>query len=184
MKRMFDVIFSTVGLLLAAPIITICAIAVVLETRGSPIFAQKRVGRNQRLFTCYKMRTMRRETANVATHEVSPSAVTKVGRFLRSTKLDELPQLWNVLRGDMSVVGPRPCLPSQHDLIFERNKRGLFELRPGITGLAQVQGIDMSDPIRLALVDEQYLREPRLANDLKLIVKTIFGRGRGDRIPR
>src|SRR3979490_71075 len=166
MKRMFDVAFSTGGLLLAAPIIAVCAIAVVLETPGSPIFAQKRVGRNQRLFTCYKMRTMWKETANLATHEVSPLAVTKVGHFLRITKLDEFPQLWNVLRGDMSLVGPRPCLPSQYELIFERHKRGLFKLRPGITGLAQVQGIDMSDPTRLALVDEQYLAELRFTSDL------------------
>jgi lipopolysaccharide/colanic/teichoic acid biosynthesis glycosyltransferase len=153
---------------------------VLLESRANPIFAQRRVGRHQRGFTCYKLRTMRPDTREAATHEVSQAAVTRVGRFLRRTKLDELPQLWNVLRGEMSLVGPRPCLPSQHELIAKRQELGVYALRPGITGPAQVQGIDMSNPQRLALVDQQYLRQSSVRGDLALILRTLFGGGHGD----
>jgi len=108
--------------------------------------------------------------------------VTPLGRWLRRLKLDELPQLWNVLRGDMSLVGPRPCLPSQTELIAERRARGVYALRPGITGVAQVAGVDMSDPPRLAALDATYLATVSAAADLRLLLATVRGAGRGDRI--
>ena len=113
-------------------------------------------------------------TRQRATHEISPSAVTSVGSKLRAFKFDELPQLWNVLVGEMSLVGPRPCLPNQVQLIAERRKRNVFAVRPGITGLAQVQGVDMSDPERLAEIDQTYVHTRSLGMDLQLLVKTIF----------
>jgi O-antigen biosynthesis protein WbqP len=110
------------------------------------------------------------------------SAVTPFGRFLRRTKLDELPQLWNVLKGEMSLVGPRPCLPNQEELIAERQKRGVFAVRPGITGLAQVNEIDMSEPARLAEVDERMIRTLTLKDYFRYLVLTLTGKGSGDRV--
>ncbi len=120
--------------------------------------------------------------ANLPTHEISIDLITKTGKFLRSTKLDELPQLWNVLKGDMSLVGPRPCLPTQLDLIAERASRRVFKMRPGITGPSQVKNIDMSTPEKLALEDSQLVGNLMFSNYLKYIFLTIAGRGQGDKI--
>ena len=127
---------------------------------------------------------MRPDTASVATHLADASAVTALGRFLRRTKLDELPQLWNVLTGDMSLVGPRPCLFSQPELIAERQALGVFDVRPGITGLAQIRGIDMSTPKPLAETDAQMIANLGLTQYFRYIVRTIIGQGSGDRIRR
>lgn len=149
---------------------------------GSPLFRQERVGRHQRPFVLIKFRTMRPGTASVATHLAQASAVTSFGRFLRRSKLDELPQLWNVLKGEMSLVGPRPCLFNQLELIAERDKRDVFDVRPGITGLAQVQGIDMSTPRLLAETDAQMIKSLTLLNYFKYIFLTVAGNGAGDRV--
>jgi lipopolysaccharide/colanic/teichoic acid biosynthesis glycosyltransferase len=125
---------------------------------------------------------MRLDTVSTATHLVDPSAVTKLGGLLRRTKLDELPQLWNVIKGDMSLVGPRPCLFSQTDLIAERAARKVFSVRPGVTGLAQISGIDMSTPALLAETDARMLDDMGLPTYLKYILKTLLGSGGGDRI--
>src|SRR6185503_10926322 len=146
MKRAFDLLATLLGLAVAWPVIAVAAAAIRLESPGAAIFAQRRIGRRGAPFTCYKLRTMNENTIQRPTHEVGASAVTSVGRFLRRWKLDELPQLYNVLRGEMSLVGPRPCLPSQSELIEARLQKGALDVRPGITGLAQVQGIDMSEP--------------------------------------
>jgi lipopolysaccharide/colanic/teichoic acid biosynthesis glycosyltransferase len=151
-------------------------IAVRLETAGPGFFRQERVGRLGRRFTCWKFRSMRVGTPHVATHEVSHDAVTKVGRFLRWTKIDELPQIWNLLRGEMTIVGPRPCLPSQTELMAERNARGVDDATPGITGLAQVNGVDMSAPRTLAEIDGRYVALRCLLLDWKIIWRTAFGR--------
>jgi len=121
-------------------------------------------------------------TESRASHEVSASKITNVGKFLRRTKLDELPQILNVLSGDMSFVGPRPCLPSQADLIAEREVRDVFSLRPGITGPAQIAGIDMSTPQILARADAAYLAERTFWGDLRLIMQTAKGGGQGDAV--
>ena len=146
------------------------------------LFRQERVGKNQRSFTLVKFRTMRPNTASVASHLADASAITPFGRFLRRTKLDELPQLWNVLRGDMSLVGPRPCLFYQQDLIVERAARGVFSAQPGITGLAQIQGIDMSTPELLAKTDAEMLRQMSFSNYFRYIFLTLLGKGAGDRV--
>ncbi|MDN2566848.1 sugar transferase [Aquibium sp. A9E412] len=175
MKRAFDLVAAAAGLALAAPLIAVLVLLVRLESPGPGLFVQTRVGRAGRPFRCRKLRTMRAGTAAVPTHEAPADAVTRLGRMLRRSKLDELPQLWNVLVGEMSFVGPRPSLTSQGVLIAERRRRGVLALRPGITGLAQVHGIDMSDPRRLAEVDARYLAERSLALDLRILAATLFG---------
>jgi O-antigen biosynthesis protein WbqP len=180
-KRAIDVVLASVGLCVSAPFLVVCMIAVYAETGRPVIFTQRRVGRDEHEFDCHKLRTMRNGTGDQPSHEVSAAFVTRVGRFLRSTKLDELPQLWNVIRGEMSIVGPRPCLPSQQELIAARREYGLQKLRPGITGLAQVEGVDMSEPQRLAKLDAQYLQNMSLQSDIWLMARTVLGSGRGDR---
>lgn len=183
MQRLLDIILSAIGLVLTAPLMTIIAILGLFDT-GSPLFFQQRMGRHQKPFTLVKFRTMNKGTKSVATHLASPASVTKLGTFLRKTKLDELPQLWNVLKGEMSLVGPRPCLPTQVELIQERADLGVFNLRPGITGPAQVLGIDMSTPKLLAKTDAQLLSNYSIGFYFRYIALTVLGHGAGDRINR
>lgn len=179
--RVFDLLFSLAGLLIVSPVLLVLLVVGYFDT-GSPLFTQQRVGRHQRPFTLVKLRTMKKDTAHVASHLASRDAITPFGHFLRRTKLDELPQLWNVLKGEMSLVGPRPCLFSQQELIAERTKRGVFEVRPGITGLAQINGIDMSQPERLAEIDSQMIQRQSVAQYFRLILATVAGNGQGDRV--
>lgn len=181
--RLLDIIFSFFGLMLGFPVLVILTIIGLFDT-GSPIFRQERVGRNKKPFTLVKFRTMKPDTASVASHLASASAITPFGGFLRKTKLDELPQLWNVLKGEMSLVGPRPCLFNQVELIAEREKRGVFSHRPGITGLAQVNEIDMSTPVLLAETDHQMLQSLTIKDYFKYIFMTVAGKGSGDRVKR
>jgi O-antigen biosynthesis protein WbqP len=181
MTRFFDVLLGLTGLIGGLPLLVLLLVLGFFDT-GSPIFRQERVGRNQKPFTLVKFRTMRPNTASVATHLADASAVTTLGHFLRRTKLDELPQLWNVLKGEMSLVGPRPCLFSQHELIEERASRGVFAVRPGITGMAQVNGVDMSTPKVLAEIDALMLQDLGAGTYFAYIIKTVTGAGRGDRI--
>lgn len=180
--RTIDLGFSLAVVLLLWWLLAVLWLIVQLESRGPGLFVQDRIGRNGRPFRCWKLRTMKRETQITGTHNVDKGSVTKVGAFLRRTKLDELPQVWNLIMGDMSLIGPRPCLPVQETLIAERRVRGVFAVRPGISGLAQVQGVDMSEPVRLARLDAQYVALRGLAEDLKLILRTARGQGGGDRV--
>jgi len=182
MKRFADLALAVLGFPFAAPIILVCVILVRATSPGPGIFQQVRIGRHEEPFICFKLRTMDIGTPNAPSHHTTAASVTPVGRWLRRFKLDELPQLWNIIRGDMSFVGPRPCLPSQVDLIAARRARGLHELRPGITGVAQVAGVDMSDPVRLAELDATYLDRMSLLTDLRLIIATLLGSGRGDAV--
>ena len=181
MIRTLDILFSLLGIICGIPVF-LSVIVIGFFDHGSPFFRQSRVGRNQQLFTLVKFRTMAIGTQSVGTHLVDPSSITKLGRFLRKTKLDELPQLFNVLVGQMSLVGPRPCLPNQTELIAERAHRGVFKLRPGITGLAQVNEVDMSTPRKLARYDQIMVARMGLGLYLKMIVATVLGKGRGDRV--
>ena len=181
MIRLLDIFFSSLGLIIGAPLLLVLTLIGWFDTR-SPLFRQVRVGRNQQPFTLVKFRTMRVGTASVATHLASSSAITPFGSFLRRTKLDELPQLWNVFWGNMSLVGPRPCLPNQYELIAARQALGVFNARPGITGLAQVQGIDMSTPEKLAQIDAQMLQTLTLSDYFRYILQTVTGKGQGVRV--
>ncbi|OOG20599.1 lipid carrier--UDP-N-acetylgalactosaminyltransferase [Thioalkalivibrio denitrificans] len=179
--RFFDILFSVMGLVVGLPLLFLVALIGWFDT-GSPLFRQERVGRYQKPFTLVKFRTMKPGTTSVATHLADGSAVTPFGRVLRKTKLDELPQLWNVLKGEMSLVGPRPCLSNQEELIAERAARSVFEARPGITGLAQVNSIDMSQPALLAEVDRRMLDQLTVGAYFRYIFLTVVGKGAGDRL--
>ena len=181
MIRFFDICLSILGLLVTFPIMLALLIVGFFDNR-SPIFMQQRVGRYQKPFTLVKFRTMTKDTAHVASHLASASSITPFGRFLRRTKLDELPQLWNVLKGEMSLVGPRPGLFNQLELIEEREAKGVFKVRPGITGLAQINDIDMSTPELLAKTDALMIEQMSVIRYLGLIVQTVIGKGAGDRV--
>jgi lipopolysaccharide/colanic/teichoic acid biosynthesis glycosyltransferase len=181
--RWFDFVLSFCALCVLWPVVAILAVVGWFDNR-SPFFFQTRVGQGQRPFTLVKFRTMRVGTASVATHLADPNSVSSWGSFLRRTKLDELPQLWNVMVGHMSLVGPRPCLLNQQELIAEREVLGVFKVKPGVTGLAQVQGVDMSTPKRLAMIDAEMIQQMSVRLYFQLIVQTALGRGSGDRIQK
>lgn len=181
MIRFLDIIISFIGLALGFPLLLIIALIGSFDT-GSPIFFQERVGRYKKPFILMKFRTMQLNTKSVATHLADKNSVTGFGAFLRRTKLDELPQLWNVLKGEMSLVGPRPGLFNQKELTEARSKRGIFNVRPGITGLAQISEIDMSTPDLLAETDERMIKTMSLKSYFHYIVATALGKGGGDRI--
>lgn len=181
MLRIFDFTFALLGLIFAFPVLLVVYVLGLFDT-GSPLFRQERVGRHQKPFVLVKFRTMKIDTESVASHLASSASITRMGAFLRKTKLDELPQLWNVLKGEMSLVGPRPGLFSQQELTTERAQRGVFVVRPGITGLAQVSDIDMSTPKLLAETDQRMIRELTLAHYFKYILMTVLGKGAGDRV--
>lgn len=181
MTRLFDITFSFLGLALLSPIILFLLLIGYLDT-GSPIFRQERVGVNKKPFQLLKYRSMYVHTQSVATHLVQTDSITKWGSFLRRSKLDELPQLINVLLGDMSFVGPRPNLFNQQELIKERESKNVYTVRPGITGLAQIQKIDMSTPKLLAQTDAQMIADLNTFNYFKYITLTVSGKGFGDRV--
>ena len=183
MTRIFDSLFSFLGLILLSPILIVLMVIGYFDT-GSPIFRQERVGKGKKPFCLMKFRSMHVNAPSVATHLASASSITPFGSFLRNSKLDELPQLWNVFVGDMSLVGPRPNLFNQEELIQERDSRRVYSLRPGITGLAQINKIDMSTPQLLAETDAKMIQELNTLGYFKYIFLTVFGKGFGDRIKR
>ena len=179
--RILDFSFSFLGLVCGFPVLLVIYLIGLFDT-GSPVFKQERVGKNKAPFTLVKFRTMSIDTTSVASHLASTASITKLGVFLRKTKLDELPQLWNVLKGDMSLVGPRPGLYNQEELILAREVKRVFDVRPGITGLAQVNNIDMSTPGLLAETDSKMIKEMSVKHYFKYIFKTVLGAGTGDGI--
>lgn len=181
-KRLFDLCLVFLICIPAAILILLVAIPVWIENRANPFFIQERVGQFGENFKLFKIRTMIPNTANKASHEIAATQITIVGRFLRRTKIDELPQIWNVFTGDMSFVGPRPCLPIQTKLIEERMSRGVHNLRPAITGISQISGLDMSAPTELAISDSLYCGAWSIKRDLQILIATILGRGSGDAV--
>lgn len=181
-KQTIDVAFALTVAVVFFWLLAIIWVVIRLQSKGPGIFAQVRVGQFGQHFTCYKFRTMYADTAQAGTHEIVKHSVTPVGNILRRAKLDELPQFWNILRNDMSLVGPRPCLPMQVELVSKRQSAGVLKIKPGITGLAQVQGVDMSDPQHLTEVDSRYISLRGLLLDFKILIRTALGKGGGDKV--
>ncbi len=181
MIRTIDFLAAFFGLLLLWPVLLVVVIIGLFDT-GSPIFIQTRVGKKQKPFNLIKFRTMSVETKSVASHLASNASITKLGVFLRKTKIDELPQLINVVKGEMSLVGPRPNLFNQEELIKEREALSVYDVLPGVTGLAQVQNIDMSTPRLLAKTDKQMIDTLTIKDYFKYIIMTVTGSGSGDAV--
>ena len=176
MKRLFDFVMSLIGIIVLSPIILIVALAVKLTSPGPMLFKQRRIGKNNDEFQIYKFRTMRIDTPNVPTHliENQEQWITPVGKFLRKTSLDELPQLFNILKGEMSIVGPRPALYNQIDLKEMRTEAGVHKLVPGLTGCAQINGRD-EIPLSLKVkLDKEYLEKKNFLFDIKIIFMTVL----------
>ena len=173
MIRCFDFLFSLIGLMFLLPLLVLIFLIGLIDN-GSPLFIQSRVGYNFKSFSLIKFRTMPMGVRSAGTHLIKNIKLNPFGNFLRKTKIDEIPQLINVLFGDMSLVGPRPCLFNQRKLINERKKRGLYKVRPGITGLAQISGINMKNPTLLAKTDQKMIKSISLYNYFYYIFKTIF----------
>lgn len=182
-KRLFDIILSFIGLIVLLPVFSIMVIAIKVDSRGPILFKQKRIGKGKNYFSILKFRTMRIDTPKDApTHllENPEQYITKVGKFLRKTSLDELPQIWNIFVGQMSIIGPRPALWNQYDLIAERDKYGANDVTPGLTGWAQINGRDEL-PIEIkAKLDGEYVQRMSFEFDLKCILKTISKVIKGD----
>jgi lipopolysaccharide/colanic/teichoic acid biosynthesis glycosyltransferase len=177
MKRLLDFLAALVGLGLTAPLLLVLAALIRLDSPGPVLFRQRRMGRHGKEFVLLKFRSMRTDTPNLSTAELIASALepyTRVGKWLRKTSLDELPQLWNVLVGEMSLVGPRPALPSQIELNAQREALGVHALCPGITGWAQVNGRDeLSDADKVAR-DAEYLQRQSLVLDALIVLRTVL----------
>ena len=183
-KRLMDFVISLIGLVILSPLFLLIIILIKIDSRGPILFKQRRVGRRKKIFKILKFRTMRIDTPkDTPTHmlENPKLYITRVGGFLRKTSLDELPQILNILVGQMSIIGPRPALWNQDDLIAERDKYGANDLRPGLTGWAQVNGRDELPIPEKAALDGEYVRRIGLFFDIRIFFKTIyivlFGRG-------
>ena len=179
--RVLDFLMAFFGLIITFPILLIVTLIGYFDT-GSPVFIQQRVGKNKKPFNLIKFRTMSVETKSVASHLANNASITKLGNFLRKTKIDELPQLINVVKGEMSLVGPRPNLFNQEELIKDRDVLGVYDVLPGVTGLAQVQNIDMSTPQLLAKTDKQMIDTLTIKDYFKYIIMTATGSGSGDAV--
>lgn len=176
MKRIFDTLSSLIAIILFSPILLVLAIIVKCTSHGPVLFKQRRIGKDNVEFMIYKFRTMRMDTPNVATHLLKnpEQYITPIGKFMRKTSLDELPQLFNILKGEMSVVGPRPALYNQYDLIEMRTNANVHKVRPGLTGLAQVSGRDELENEQKVYFDQQYVQKQSFFFDLKLIFLTVI----------
>ena len=183
MIRLLDIVLSLIALVLLSPLIVLIYLLILYETK-SPVYVQERVGHKKKPFVLFKFRTMKSGTPSVATHLVGEDVLTTTGRLLRKTKFDELPQLVNVLQGEMSLVGPRPCLFNQAELILARDRLGVFDVLPGITGLSQLRRIDMSTPELLARTDAQMIDDFSIFKYFQYLALTAFGMGAGDRIDK
>ena len=176
LKRFFDIVLSLVAIIVFSWLLIIIAVAIVVEDKGNILFKQKRIGKNKKEFYIYKFRTMKVSTPkDVPTHLLDnpESYITKIGGFLRKTSLDELPQLFNILKGDMSIVGPRPALWNQFDLIALRDENGSNSVRPGLTGWAQVNGRDELPIDVKAGFDGEYIKKMSIIFDIKIILMTV-----------
>lgn len=183
LKRVIDIVISGLAIVVLSPVLLLIAIAIKLDSKGPVLFKQKRVGKNKSHFMIYKFRSMYVDApSDMPTHLLKdPTAmITKVGAFLRKTSLDELPQLFNIFKGEMAIVGPRPALWNQYDLIEERDKYGANNIRPGLTGWAQINGRDELEIDVKARLDGEYAEKIGLLMDVRCFFWTIFSVLRSD----
>ena len=175
MKRVFDLFCSLLLLIVLSPILAIIALVILIDDGPPVIFRQNRVGKDEKIFKIYKFRTMKNGTRNAATHDLveSDSAMTRSGKGLRRLSLDELPQLVNIVKGDMSFVGPRPLIPEEKEIRELRRARNVYSVRPGVTGWSQVNGRDLVDNETKAKMDQEYVQRRSLFFDLKILLKTV-----------
>lgn len=176
-KRFLDVFLSFWGLFFLWPVMAIIALVIKCESKGPAVFKNNRVGKNNKTFLLYKFRSMSvNAPSEVATRNIDAKIyITKVGKFIRKTSLDELPQIWNILKGDMSIIGPRPVVTTENDLIEKRNALNVYSVRPGLTGLAQINGRDnLVDMDLKARFDSEYVKNIKFVNDIKIFFKTIL----------
>ena len=162
------------GVIIISPIIIFAMVIIFIEDGWPIFFVQKRIGKNEKQFNIIKLRTMNKDTPNKGTHEISKKNYLRSGSILRKTKIDELPQILNYLRGDINLIGPRPGLPSQNELTAYRKLKNVFKIKPGITGLAQVLGYDMSNPKLLSKIDDLYINNKSIALDINIFIATFF----------
>ena len=176
MKRFIDIFFGLILLILISPLLLIISLIIKVDSKGPVLFSQRRIGRNNKEFVLYKFRTMRTEAPNVATHLLKDpqSYITSFGKFLRKSSLDELPQLLNIIKGDMTFIGPRPALYNQYDLKKLRTRCGVHRLRPGVSGWAQVNGRDCLEISEKVSYDLYYLEHQSLGFDLKILFFTFL----------
>ena len=175
-KRAIDILLSAIGLIVLSPVLLVIAVLIKLDSKGPVLFKQKRIAKDKKHFNILKFRTMYADVPkDVPTHLLAApeSKITKIGRFLRKSSLDELPQIWNILVGEMSIIGPRPALWNQFDLIEERDKYGANDIAPGLTGLAQIMGRDELPIDVKARYDGEYARDITFMNDVKIFFGTI-----------
>ena len=184
MKRIIDFVISLCLIIMLSPLFIIISLIIKMNSKGTVFFKQKRIGKDNCEFMLYKFRSMKVGTPNVATEKFDNSKgyITSVGKILRKTSLDELPQLINILKGDMTFVGPRPALYNQYELKALRTKAGVHKLLPGVTGWAQVNGRDQLDDYMKTRYDEEYLKNRSVSFDFKILVRTVFKVLRCDRI--
>lgn len=176
MKRIFDFTVSLLMIILLSPLMLIIGLIILIDDGAPVIFKQYRVGKDNKLFYIYKFRTMRKNTRNVATNELeeSDTMITRSGKLLRKTSLDELPQLFNILSGKMSFVGPRPLIPEEKEIRILRAEYNVYSVRPGMTGLAQVNGRDVLTYQQKAELDKEYVENRSLFGDFVILIKTVF----------
>lgn len=182
-KRLIDFILSVIGLILLSPLFLILALVIKLDSKGPVFFKQKRIGKEKKHFYILKFRTMRSDTpSDMPTHMLSSpeSFITKIGAFLRRTSLDELPQIINIIKGEMAIIGPRPALWNQYDLVKERDKYRANDIMPGLTGWAQINGRDELPIGVKAKLDGEYVEKMGLIFDIEIFFKTIFSVAKGD----
>ena len=172
--RMIRDFICIIGLLIISPFLFFAAIAIIIEDGMPVLFIQERIGKNQSIFNIIKIRTLKTGAPNIGTHLLENEYQLKCGKLIRKIKLDEFPQLINVLKGDINLIGPRPGLVSQIDLTENRNAKGIYEIKPGITGLSQVLGYDMSDPAKLAEIDKMYIQKQSLYVDFLILISTFM----------
>ena len=184
-KRFIDIVLSLGAIVFLSPVLIVLAVLIKLDSKGPVLFRQKRVGKGKTHFEILKFRTMYADVPkDVPTHLLADPAskITKIGKFLRKSSLDELPQIFNILKGEMSIIGPRPALWNQFDLIEERDKYGANDVRPGLTGLAQVMGRDELPIDIKARYDGDYVKDISFSNDVKIFFRTIFSVASADGI--